>query len=320
MNKILIITVTLLCFNTIAIAQIDSAFVEINTSIESGFLVVNDNFNTCIEFKDGDRIKLSSGYQTIKVLSEGYSDDSYILDLDANEEKVLNFSPTFLTNFSDWKKKSTYYKCFWDANVIILSDDDAKTYLNGDLLENSSVRLNLDSNTEYEVTSTINSVSSKITFKASDELNVIENYLRPLEQDILKRSFVPGFAQISKRESTKGYLIIGLISAFAASSIYSQNKIVSSENEFRKLEMDYNNSTDFNEIQDILSASNQELDKIDTFKNVRTLSLTALLATYIYNVIDGRKEPKTGFRYFSFDPYVEFDESMLPKANIKIDF
>jgi hypothetical protein len=182
MNKILIISVTLLCFNTIAIAQIDSAFVEINTSIESGFLVVNDNFNTCIEFKDGDRIKLSSGYQTIKVLSEGYSDDSYILDLDANEEKVLNFSPTFLTNFSDWKKKSTYYKCFWDANVIILSDDDAKTYLNGDLLENSSVRLNLDSNTEYEVTSTINSVSSKITFKASDEERTYGSKTAPLKR------------------------------------------------------------------------------------------------------------------------------------------
>lgn len=320
MRKILITIVALLGFNTFVAAQIDSAFVVISTSAESGFLIIDDNYNSCIEFENGDKIKLKSGYQTAKVLSDGYNDISIRLNLEPNEEKSFDFAPKFLSSFSARKKYSTYYKCFWDANVIVLSDDDAETYLNGSLLKNPSVRLDLEPGETFEVKSTLYSASYKQSFETSNELIVIKNYLRPLEQDVLRRSFIPGYAQITKHQPTKGYLIIGLISTFAVSSVYSQTKVSNSENEFRRLEDNYETSTDPNEILEIISASNKELDTIDTFKSVRNVSITALLATYIYNVIDGRREPKFGFRYFSFDPYVEFDKSLLPKANIKIDF
>jgi hypothetical protein len=322
MKKILLAAIVLLGLNSSAFSQTEFATLIIISNADDGFVVLDNDYSTCKEFKKGEKVQIDSSAEKLTILTPSFEDVSTKLDLESGEEKTFNINPKYLSNNSQRRKSSTYPRCFWDSNVIVLSDEDATTSLDGKTLNEPSIRLSIETDTEIRVVSTLESISSEKVFKVSsfNDLEVIDNYLRRSESELRKRSFIPGYAQISKQQKAKGYFLVGLATTFTASTIFSQVKIIQSENEFSSLENEYNRSTDPAEILQIIEASNKELDTIDKFKKIRTTSILALLATYTFNVFDGLREPKIGFRNFSFDPYIDFDRSMIPKANVKIDF
>lgn len=321
MIRFLLAILLLMAFNTILFAQADSAYVKIQTQTETGFLVIDNDYNNCIEFQEGVSIRVPAKKLSIKVLSRYFKDIEIQDTFEKNQTKKHVLYPKFLIKESDQQTQSSYPRCFWDSNVFLISDYDSDIYLEDKKIGVENVRLSLKDST-YEITSVIGNRSSTKKIKATDNFQVIENYVRPEKSTIYRRSLLPGFAQFSKNEKIKGSSFIALSSALTISTLFSNNRVNQESSNYEELRTEYNTSTNPSRLLEIIEESERALDDIDRFKKVRNYSLIGLGVIYTLNIIDGIKPPKIGFRSnkVKVNPYLDFDRSMVPKANLKIDF
>jgi len=321
MIRILLALTLLLGFNAILKAQADSAYVKIRTQTKTGFLVINDDYNNCIAFQESDSIRVPAKEIMLKVLSANFEDVELEVDLKPNETKKFGFYPKFLIDDSAKRSQSSYARCFWDANVIVLSDYDADIYFEDRLVGKQQVRLSL-SDGDYETTSVTGNLSSRQKFNSSGNFQVIENFARPEKSTVYERSFFPGFAQFAKKENIKGASFLALSSALTVGSFFSTIRIAQKNSDYEELSVQYASARNPNRIVEIINESEQTLNEIDRQKKIRNYSLIGLGIVYALNIIDARRPPKAGFRSnkASINPYVDFDKDLIPKANLKIDF
>lgn len=323
MKKILLGLFFFLCSYAVDVyGQPDSSLYITQIQSQQGYVVVNNDYNNCIKISKTDTLRFEPGEYNLNFLQEGFRDRTVKVSLNKGQVERKSLTAIYIEDLNKRKDHSTYARCFWDSNVIILSDSKSQIFVEEQYISDTNVRLQLDPGQTYTTTSTIGSVKYTKNFTASNELTVISNYILPLKETVTKRSFIPGYAQITKRENLKGYLFFGLVSAFSYSSIYSQIEIHQSKNTYDDLRIEYSDSSNPNDILRIIDDSNKELDNINKFKKIRNLSVLTGLVVYAYNIYDGFKPPKMGFRneYFRFNPYIDFDKDMLPRANIKLDF
>lgn len=151
----------------------------------------------------------------------------------------------------------------------------------------------------------------------------MENYIRHDKSTIYRRSLLPGYAQFSKREQLKGSLFATLSSGLVFSAIYNEHRVKQKSSDYEQLRLQYITTRDPNRILEIIQESEQTMDDIDRYKKIRNYSIIGLGVTYVLNLIDGRRPPEFGFRpnnRIKINPYIDFDKTLLPNANVKIDF
>lgn len=320
MKKLILSALSLFICPYFAFAQTDSAYVTVNMSSEIGFLVRNLNYNQCIPINDGERVSVRAGKSTLKLVSKDFQDIDIRVDLDVNEEKLLNFKPKFIKKPSDKKKLSTYARCYWDANVIILTDDNSKVSFNNQDYE-SGLRLEVVSGTQVIASISNGDFNSNVHFKATDELQIISNYYRPSKSLVLKRSLLPGYAQITKRQNLKGALFGTVSTGLGAAFIYYNLQISNGTNEYNDIEERYSAASNPEEILLLVEQADMKMEEIESYERKRNLSLLSLAAVYGLNILDALKAPKFGFRNTSLDidPYVDFDRNLIPRATLKVD-
>ena len=264
-------------------------------------------------------MSVAAGKSTLKLVTKDFEDSQVRVNLDVNEEKPLTFNQKFITENSAKKELSTYPRCFWDANIIILTDSDSKVTFEGQDYK-SGVRFKTDPSNTVEASIVNDDFTRKLNFAATDELQVISNYYRPDRSLVLRRSFLPGYAQITKQQKLKGYLFGTVSAGLGAAFVYYNIQIISGTNEYRTIEQRYSTATDPAEILTLIEKADMKRDKIESDKRKRNLSLLSFVAVYGLNIFDALKPPKLGFRHtpFDIDPYVDFDRDLIPKATIKI--
>ncbi len=311
----------LIIFSSICFAQVnsDSTSLKINLSIDSGYLVLNDDFSNCIEIQNGDVINIPEGYNKIRFVGKYFYDSITGLNLSkgAKRELKLNSRP-FNSKYKD-ANKSSYARCFWDTNVFIFSDEDSKISVNGEPVGEHQVRLKLDGDI-YRTTAEFNDITVGTILRVDEGINIVRNYARPSRGEVYKKVLVPGYAQIAKRQYLKSSIIISSIAVFGASALIFENKIVSGNTDYNNLSIKYEEATDPNEIINIIAQSEAKMDQIHKYEKARKISLIGLVAVYGINIIDGFIPPKTGFRStkFEFNPFIDFDKNLVPTATLKV--
>ncbi|MFY0697818.1 MAG: hypothetical protein JXR11_08190 [Balneola sp.] len=311
----------LLIYATTLIAQSDSAFVKLNVQGEHNFLVINNDFNNCIRFSSGDSVQVNEGFQTLKIISKYYQDINTSVSIEENGTKELTFYPIYLEEKSKRETRSSYARCFWDSNVFIISDYDSDLYFEGEKIGTGNSRLMLPDGS-YKTIASIGNISSAKQITVSDNFQVVENYIRPEKSTIYLRSLLPGYAQFSKREQLKGSLFATLSSGLVYSALFNELRVKQESSEYEQLRFQYAAASDPNRILEIIEESELALDDIDRYKKIRNYSLVGLGLVYILNVVDGIRPPEIGFRSnrMKINPYIDFDKSLVPNANLKIDF
>lgn len=322
MIRLLLSALFLLISASTLVAQSDSAFVKIEIPTEDNFLVINNDFNNCISFNSSDSIAVSKGILSLKIISKFYQDINTSVQIEENETKQIKLYPIFLEKDSERETRSSYARCFWDSNVFIISDHDSDIYFEGEKIgvENSRIMLPDGS---YKTTAALGDISLSKKITVSDNFQVVENYIRPKKSTIYLRSFLPGYAQFSKREQLKGSLFASLSSGLVFSAIFNEHRVKQRSSEYEQLRLQYITTHDPNRILEIIEESEQTLNDIDRHKKIRNYSIIGLGVTYVLNLIDGRRPPEFGFRpnnRIKINPYIDFDKTLLPNANVKIDF
>lgn len=322
MTRLLLSALFLLISASTLVAQSDSAFVKIELPTEDNFLVINNDFNNCISFNSSDSIAVSKGILSLKIISKFYQDINTSVQIEENETKEIKLYPIFLETDSERETRSSYARCFWDSNIFIISDHDSDIYLEGEKIGAENSRLMLPDG-YYKTTTALGDISLSKKITVSDNFQVVENYIRPKKSTIYLRSFLPGYAQFSKREQLKGSLFVTLSSGLVFSAIFNEHRVKRESSEYEQLRLQYITADDPNRILEIIEESEQTLNDIDRHKKIRNYSIIGLGVTYVLNLIDGRRPPEFGFRpnnRIKINPYIDFDKTLLPNANVKIDF
>jgi hypothetical protein len=322
MIRLLLSVLFLLIYATTLVAQSDSAFVKIELQGDDNFLVINSDYNNCIPFNSSDSIAVSKGIHSLKIISKFYQDINTSVQIEENETKKLKLYPIFLEKDSERETRSSYARCFWDSNVFIISDYDSDLYFEGEKIVTETSRFMLPDGF-YQTTATLGDISSTKKITVSDNFQVVENYIRHDKSTIYRRSLLPGYAQFSKREQLKGSLFATLSSGLVFSAIYNEHRVKQKSSDYEQLRLQYITTRDPNRILEIIQESEQTMDDIDRYKKIRNYSIIGLGVTYVLNLIDGRRPPEFGFRpnnRIKINPYIDFDKTLLPNANVKIDF
>lgn len=105
--------------------------------------------------------------------------------------------------------------------------------------------------------------------------------------------------------------------------LYNEHRVKQKSSDYEQLRLQYITTRDPNRILEIIQESEQTMDDIDRYKKIRNYSIIGLGVTYVLNLIDGRRPPEFGFRpnnRIKINPYIDFDKTLLPNANVKIDF
>lgn len=310
----------LLC--NISFAQNETASIKIETLAESGFIIFDDNFNQCTPFNNGDVISIPTGDIQIRVTYADYADSNIRISLDPDQEQTLKLSPLKISKDSQKQKLSSYARCFWGDNVFIFSDQQSTIYFEGEPIGTKHVRVSAPANNYYDIGIEMNGERINDRVYITNKLNTVHQYFAPKRSTIYKRSFVPAYAQFSKREPVKGSVIIGLSASMVASAFYFNHKVGTEGDHYNELRESYNSAQSTEELLLILQESEQSLDTIDKYKRYRTYSLIGLATTYVINIVDGFRPPKLGFRNekLSINPHISLDKSLIPQANVSIDF
>lgn len=299
----------------------DSAYISITLqTADGGYLIIDDDFDNCLEFKNGQSIALVHGKRKLRIASK-YNIDSYItLNLAKGESKPLKVASVTISDFEKHGGKSSYARCFWGTNTFIYSDADSEVWLESQLIPYNKTRFDLYPGT-YSVTSKIGSTQKKVTFKTDGEFLIIRNYLRPERDLIYKRSLIPGYAQLTKMEKLKGYGFLTSISAAGLTALFYEYKFFQNNKDYELLQRQYSETDDPNQIFEIITLSEKKLEQMNRYERTRNISFAIFGVLYGLNVLDGIQKPKLGFRKgeIEINPYFDFDRSLVPQATIQID-
>lgn len=302
-------------------AQQESSYLKYEIQSGNGFAVFDEDFNNCQKIDNKGIIPLSPKVRSVTIVQEDYRDFSFDINLNAGDTLNRSFDLLFLDSFKNRKKYSKYARCFWESNAIIVTDYDSKIKINGEEIATEIVRLNIPEGTyTLEIENGGYSASEKL--KITKELKTFEKYLRPKKTNIYTRSLLPGYAQISKRQTQRGVLIAGLTTIFGASSLIYNSKISEENKNYEALRLEYRSASSTSRVLEIVEESEAKYDQIKDYQKKRRISLIGFVSVYLINIVDGIQPPKLGFREgkFEFNPYIEVDKTLIPKAKLEVRF
>jgi hypothetical protein len=304
----------------LSFGQSDSTYVTFKLSAPSAFLVIDEDYSNCIAIQNEDRLLIENGTVHFRILSKYYYDSTPVAVLEGNYEHSFIINQQKIEKLRRKADQSNFARCFWDSNVFVLSEQDAKVSIDGQKIAYSSFQTSLPKGT-HKITTQIQNKQSTYVFDVHS-FNYIKNYIRPKRSTIYARSLVPGFSQITKGELIKGSVIAGAITLLGVNSIIYHHRMVIKKDHYQNLKMRYNKATDPNEILHLIEQSEQVLDDVSRYNKIRNIYLYGLGLAYLSNILDGIRPPKLGFRAgeLQFNPYIDFDKNIIPKVNLNIDF
>lgn len=276
--------------------------IRFNLNVDSALLIVNNQFDEAHFIDDESSITVKTGITSVKlsVLHD------YLFEevLTINKDTLVTISHEFerLPLTKDLLNGNYAARRYFDANLLIISDEESQISLNDTLIGKEYVFLNgpVGDNT-VSVKSPREGASlfffNTRKFTNSDySLRVIQNYIKP-DKDLSKKlAFLPGFSQSYKYETVKASIIrVSMISsALALSSLEVKYRI--DKKKFDSDLQDYRetlNTSLATTLGNDLADQSSNLDKLALFRNI---SLATLVSVYTYNILDGIfHKPKVGY-------------------------
>ena len=230
-NSLIALSFALFIFTLNGFSQDSSSTLITRIQSETGYVVLNEDYNNCIRINKIDTLQLEPGKNTLKFLQSDFRDNSINIDLKVGEIKRNSLIATYIKDLSKRKKYSSYAQCFWKTNVIVLTDHDSKITVNNQDLGTENISLSLPDST-YTLFIENEGTVIKKKFKVSNDFQTIEKFLRPEKSTVYRRSFVPGYAQYTKREKLKGTIFFGASAALTFSTVFSVIKATQEKQNF----------------------------------------------------------------------------------------
>lgn len=276
--------------------------INFSLNVDSALIIINNQFDEARFIKNESSIKVKTGIVSVKL--SVLHDYLFEQVLTVQKDTVITVSHEFekLTLTKDVLNGNYAARRHFDANLLIISDEESEISLNDNVIGKEYVFLDspvgdniVSVKSPKEGTSLFFFNTRKFT-NSDYSLRVIQNYIKP-DKDLSRMlAFLPGFSQAYKYENVKASVIrVSMISsALALSSLevkyrIDKKKFDSDLKEYRETLNTSLATTLGNDLDDQSSS----LDRLALFRNI---SLATLISVYTYNVLDGIfHKPKVGY-------------------------
>jgi hypothetical protein len=293
--------------------------IEVNQS--DYFAVINEDFSNPVAISGADSIKLSPGIYTIRLIKKSHKDVAFRTRIEQNtlKEYRFDFSRLRIDEPDGDKTSSSYPRLELQAKNAIRTDFDTSIFIDGEYIgkgfatvpptNSFKARLKLKAQSGEEI-------EKEILLNGMRPFQLHEHFIRPRQSLSIIYSIVPGASQIYKKQYFKAGAIIGSQLALAFSAFYYDNQMNQSYRDLKVAKVSYTNSTDPYKVLALAEEMETLDNKMDQSYKLRNTLITASIALYAYNVLDGIFKTDDGYRRnVSFDPYLDIPER---SASIKL--
>lgn len=275
-----------------------SGFLKFDLNVDSATVVVNNNYYSIKRIANGDSLRLPTSVNLINIsVPFDSKKESYVT---IYEDSTIPFRHEFHTEEITPKSMdgNVAAKFHFDANVMIITDDDSEIYYNDELIgvgfTSFIMRFSEGSITVKNSDFGIKRYALKIR---DSRVNLREYYRRPKKESARLFAFVPGASQLYKRDYFKA---IG----FATLSTYlfktTAEKFIEYNREmeiFHEYVFNYNQQTNEREAIRLGDLAESQQDKLQQIDNERRGFLLSSLIVYAINIFDAYiSTPKGGYQ------------------------
>lgn len=295
-------------------------------NVDSALVILNNQYRDAFYVYKGDTVNVKTGETSIKIsVMHDYLFEK-VLTVIEDSLFIINHDFQFLPLTKKVLNGNFAARRYFNANLLVITDEDSDIYLNEELVGKEFVYLNAPTgnnlvqarnSTTYQSLYVKNSV--QIT-NSDFSFRIIERHIKPLESTSKTLSFLPGFSQAYKYQGTKALFIRASLGTLFAALSALEVKYRIDKKEYDDLLFEYRttkNSSNATNLGDILETKD---DNLKTLARYRNISLFTLIGTYVYNIADGLiSKPKSGFRQkkpYSF--YLDTDSQNNLSMNIKV--
>ncbi|MCP9290478.1 DUF5683 domain-containing protein [Gracilimonas sediminicola] len=284
--------------STTLLAQEQSGFIKFEFNTDSAYVIPGNDLLDAVKIASGDTLKFRSGIHLISLQTHfDKSETSYIQVLTdstvtySHRFNDRNFGTAILTN-------NVAARHYYDANVIVLTDEDSDIYYNGKYQGTGFAKFNTNQEIgDLEIENPDFGNTKRRLNIPEPRLTFIADKLRPDKSQSRIYSVFPGLSQFYKKQHFKA-LLFG--ASTAALFTYAGLKSSDYQREldlFHEYQEKYNNANSEQEalrLGDLAERQKSEVQRID---NQRRGLLLAGILIYGYNIYDAfTSKPAGGYR------------------------
>lgn len=281
--------------------EYDSTYLKVNSNVDSLFIKTTFHQRKAKKIASGDSILVKPGFRTVIISHE--QSNEFVIRKPFKKSVTTTVEHTFKLSEPSIQQLSNNIATepAYNANLIIVSDDDSEITVNGEDTGKGAVKLNMQTGPvdiliQNKYTG-VSSFSTKIFNLDSDKAFVLNAYTKPTLKQARLYGFVPGLSQVYKQQRIKGY---ALSSAFLISGYFTLQKHLQYQkdlNAFHDLEQRYNESTDEQATLELGNRLTEQQQTLKKEENIRVALFTLTSAIYAFNLYDALfNNPKGGYR------------------------
>jgi len=285
---IFLLTILILSLSLTKIwAQNDTGWLKFKFNTDSAFVVPGNDLLDAIKLSSGDSLKFNSGIRLMSFQTHFDKSETVFIQIFTDSTvtynhkfKDRNFRPDILTD-------NVAARRYYDANVIVLTDEDSDIYYNGEYQGTGFAKINTGQeignlkieNPDFgQSKRRLNVPEPKITF--------VEKKLRPVKSESRFFSILPGVSQLYKKQHVKAFLFgASAVSLFTFAGIKSK-KYNKELDVFHELDERYENATTEQEALRFGDLAENQLVIAEDINNQRKVLFLSGILIYAYNIYD----------------------------------
>jgi hypothetical protein len=277
-------------------------FLKIITNIDSFLVIVDSNFACIKQSYNNYILKLPVGKRRITISSRFDLDNTFYVKIDNHTLK--EYSISFGKNINLYKnskiyfKYSSYPKLKWGYNLVVISDESTKLYVNKTCIGEHFVKLNVPAGlVNVKALNIYAGTANRDLFVSTYRMSIVEIYVSPIKGIAQGLSILPGLSQYYKNEKKKGLLLLtSILMSFGISQYY--NRLYHNSNEdYLELKNDYFNSTSNIDAYRLGNLAQSKYSETKKYADLHNIFFCSGLLLYTYNLLDGLfKKPKSDYR------------------------
>ena len=279
--------------------KINYGSVVFQTDADTLYLYINKDYNNLKVLTGEKKIRLPTGFHTFFIFAKNFPENEYLFEVKPDINRDFIVPSTAERDFSNSSTRAAYARLQWNANLIIETDRETEVWIEGKEygkefivqdLPGGVYRVRFEHSSGRSHTELVNLQKHRLTH--------FNYFFLPSKKVSRTHSFVPGLAQIHKRQYIKAGAILAMTGIAIGVGISNNTKANTKIDEFYDVKEVYDRVRN-NESKGLTYGNMlTELDAtIHDFNRKRNTFYAIAGAIYMLNILDGLlREPKSGYR------------------------
>ncbi|MEX0610278.1 MAG: DUF5683 domain-containing protein [Balneolaceae bacterium] len=300
MRKISLLFILFYCSSVNIPAQdtLSTGYLKFNLNVDSAYVVVNNNYFEWQKVASGDSIKLLAmrNYITLSTPFDSPLRTGVYIPEDTTFTLSYNFSSENVSNANIQENLAARFH--FDANVMVLSDEDSEIYYKGDYKGTGFAKFNAPEELAYlEIKNPDFGTTRKRLNIRERRINFVEDYTRPSRAGAYSVAVIPGASQFYKRQNLKGTLISVTSATLFTFTLHKYSQYRKEFQNFLDYKVNYLKAQTEAAALKWGDLAEEQKVKVQRLDNQRRFLMLSSILLYGFNIYDAlSNQPKGGYQ------------------------